>query len=75
MNRIIRLITLRIGQDAYLVRDKLASLPVPDGYEVDARAGSDKISAHAEIKNIEAPTSIPHVEKPLVFSQRMWRAR
>jgi hypothetical protein len=44
---------------AYLVRDKLSSFPVPNGYEVDARAGSDIISAHAEIKNIKAPTSIP----------------
>jgi hypothetical protein len=57
---------------AYPVRNKLAGLPVPDGYEVDTCDASDKITADAKISDIGAPTySIPHAEISPAFSEGM----
>jgi hypothetical protein len=57
-------IRFRSVRDAYLVRDKLAGLPIPDGYEGDACDGSDKIAADVKIVDVgaPAPTIIQHVE-------------
>jgi hypothetical protein len=67
----------RIGhglvRDAYLVKNKLAGLPVPDGYEVGACGASNKITADAKIKKIGAQicSMIPHAEISPVFSEGM----
>src|SRR5258708_1176117 len=64
-----------IGQDTYLLRDELACPPVPDGYEADGRAGSDKITVQAKIGDTKVPTSIPRAKRSLVFSEGMHCAR